>query len=110
MARVDLSSSAQEDLRKLLKTPAGAAITSSCTNSLLILAGRSRCRFAGGTGHLVSGVRAGEFRIVLRPLNAAECKARSVAKGYLVKTPPLTGGYSIQRRPTGSQRSGSALA
>ena len=29
-------------------------------------------------------VRVGEFRIVLRPLNAAECKARSVAKGYLV--------------------------
>ena len=51
MARVDLSSAAQKDLRKVLKTPAGAAI---------------------------------KRVIVLRPLNAAECKARSVAKGYLV--------------------------
>ena len=29
-------------------------------------------------------VRAGEFRIVLRPLTAAECTARGVLKGYLV--------------------------
>lgn len=29
-------------------------------------------------------VRAGEFRIVLRPMTALECKARGVTKGYIV--------------------------
>lgn len=85
MARVDLSSAAQKDLRKVLKTPAGAAIKRVVMQDLAAEPWPENLDVAAleGTGSWVR-VRVGEFRIVLRPLNAAECKARSVAKGYLV--------------------------
>ncbi len=85
MARVDLSSSAQKDLRKLLKTPAGARIKRVVLQDLAAEPWPENLDVASleGMGSWLR-VRAGEFRIVLRPLNAAECRARSVAKGYLV--------------------------
>lgn len=85
MARVHLSSSAQKDLRKLLKNPAGAAIKRFILHDLAAEPWPENLDVASleGLGTWLR-VRAGEFRIVLRPLNAAECKARSVAKGYLV--------------------------
>ena len=85
MARVDLSSSARKDLIKLLKTPAGTAIRRVIVEDLAAEPWPENLDVASleGLGTWLR-VRAGEFRIVLRPLNAAECKARAVAKGYLV--------------------------
>jgi mRNA-degrading endonuclease RelE of RelBE toxin-antitoxin system len=85
VARVDLSSSAQKDLIKLLKTPAGTAIRRVIVEDLAADPWPDNLDVASleGLGTWLR-VRAGEFRIVLRPLNAAECKARAVAKGYLV--------------------------
>lgn len=85
MVRVDLSSSAQKDLSKLLKTPIGAGIKRVVMEDLAAEPWPENLDVASleGIGSWLR-VRAGEFRIVLRPLNAAECKARSVAKGYLV--------------------------
>ncbi len=85
MVRVDLSSAARKDLRKVLKTPAGAAIKRVIVQDLTAEPWPENLDVAAlaGIGSWVR-VRAGEFRIVLRPLNTAECKARSVAKGFLV--------------------------
>jgi mRNA-degrading endonuclease RelE of RelBE toxin-antitoxin system len=85
MARVDLSSSARKDLSKVLKTPAGAGIKRVVLQDLAAEPWPENLDVASleGIGSWLR-VRAGEFRIVLRPLNAAECKARSVARGYLV--------------------------
>ncbi len=85
MARVDLTSSAQKDLSKLLETPAGAAIKRVILQDLAAEPWPDNLDVASleGVGTWLR-VRVGEFRIVLRPLNAAECKARSVAKGHLV--------------------------
>lgn len=85
MARVDLSSSAQKDLRRLLKTPGGAAIKRIVLRDLAAEPWPENLDVASleGMGTWLR-VRAGAYRIVLRPLSAVECKARSVAKGYLV--------------------------
>ena len=85
MARVDLSSSAQKDLGRLLKTPAGKEIRRVVVEDLTGDRWPDNLDFASleGKGGWLR-VRAGAFRIVLRPLNAAECKARGVQKGYLV--------------------------
>ena len=85
MARVDLSSSARKDLSKLLKTPAGVAIKRVIIQELAAEPWPENLDVASleGIGNWLR-VRAGAFRIVLRPLDATECKARGVAKGYLV--------------------------
>lgn len=85
MARVDLSSAAQKDLRRLLTTPAGPAIKRVVLHDLAAEPWPDNLDVASleGMGSWLR-VRAGAFRIVLRPLNPAECKARRVAKGYLV--------------------------
>lgn len=85
MARVDLSSAAQKDLRRLLTTPAGPAIKRVVMHDLAAEPWPANLDAASlaGVGSWLR-VRAGAFRIVLRPLNPAECKARGVARGYLV--------------------------
>jgi len=85
MARVDLSSSAQKDLGKLLKTPVGAEIKRVVMEELTAEPWPDNLDVVSleGTGTWLR-VRAGAFRIVLRPMHPAECKARNVGKGYLV--------------------------
>lgn len=85
MARVDLSSSAQKDLGKLLKTPVGPELKRIVLQELTAEPWPDNLDVVSleGKGNWLR-VRAGEFRIVLRALSAAECKARGVAKGYLV--------------------------
>ncbi len=85
MARVDLSSSAQKDLSRLLKSPSGTTIKRVVLHDLAAEPWPENLDVASleGMGSWLR-VRVGAFRIVLRPLNAAECKARRVAKGYLV--------------------------
>jgi len=85
VARVDLSSSAQKDLARALKTPAGSTLKRIVLQDLAAEPWPENLDVTPleGLGSWLR-VRAGEFRIVLRPLNAAECKARSVTKGYLV--------------------------
>lgn len=85
MARVDLSSAAQKDLRKALRTSAGAAIRRVIVQDLAAEPWPENLDVAAleGMGNWVR-IRVGEFRIVLRPLNTAECKARGVVRGYLV--------------------------
>lgn len=85
MARVYLSSSAQKDLGKLLKTAVGAEIQRVVMEELTAEPWPDNLDVVSlaGTGNWLR-VRAGAFRIVLRPMNAAECKARDVKKGYLV--------------------------
>ena len=69
----------------MLKTPAGAGIKRVVLRDLAADPWPENLdvKPLEGTGSWLR-VRAGEFRIVLRPLNAAECKARGVANGYLV--------------------------
>lgn len=85
MARVDLSSAAQKDLRKVLRSPGGAEIRRVILEDLAAEPWPKNLDVASleGIGRWLR-VRAGEFRIVLRALNASECKARGVTKGYLV--------------------------
>lgn len=85
MVRVDLSSSAQKDLSRLLKSPSGAAIKRVVLHDLAAEPWPENLDASSleGMGPWLR-VRVGAFRIVLRPLNAAECKARNIAKGYLV--------------------------
>ena len=85
MARIDLSSAAQKDLRNALKIPAGAAIKRIITHELSAEPWSENLDVASleGMGSWLR-VRAGEFRIVLRPMTAGECKTRGVSKGYLM--------------------------
>jgi mRNA-degrading endonuclease RelE of RelBE toxin-antitoxin system len=85
MARVDLSSAAQKDLRKILRSPGGLAVKRVILDDLAAEPWPRNLDVASleAMGSWLR-VRAGEFRIVLRPLSPAECKARAVAKGYLV--------------------------
>lgn len=85
MARVDLSSAAQKDLAKLLKTTRGAEIKCVVLKELTAEPWPPNLDIVPleGTGTWLR-VRVGEFRIVLRPLSRAECEARTVEKGYLV--------------------------
>lgn len=85
MARIDLSSSARKDLGKLLKTPVGAEIRRVVMAELTAEPWPENLDVVSleGKGTWLR-VRVGAFRIVLRPLNAAECKARNVEKGYLI--------------------------
>ena len=85
MTRVEVSSAAQKDLRKVFKTPAGTAIKRVVMQELSAEPWPDNLDVASleGMGSWLR-VRTGEFRIVLRPLTTAECRALNVAKGYFV--------------------------
>ncbi len=85
MARVDLSSAARKDLRKILRTPAAGAIRRVILDDLAAEPWPENLDVASleGLGTWLR-VRSGEFRIVLRPLTGAECEARGASRGYLV--------------------------
>jgi mRNA-degrading endonuclease RelE of RelBE toxin-antitoxin system len=85
VARVDLSSSAQKDLAKLLKTAVGAEIKRVVMEELTAEPWPDNLDVVSleGKGTWLR-VRVGTFRIVLRPMTAAECTTRDVEKGYLV--------------------------
>jgi mRNA-degrading endonuclease RelE of RelBE toxin-antitoxin system len=85
VARVDLSSSAQKDLAKLIKTAAGAEIKRVVMEELTAEPWPDNLDVVSLEGKGIwLRVRVGTFRIVLRPMTAAECTARDVDKGYLV--------------------------
>lgn len=84
MARVDLSSSAQKDLSRLLETPVGPELRRIVLHEPPRNRGLTTSTSLPWRARALARVRAGEFRIVLRPLGAAECRARGVTKSYLV--------------------------
>lgn len=85
MARVEIGSRAQRDLRKVFRTPAGTAIRRLLTQELVAEPWPENLDVASleGMGSWLR-IRAGEFRVVLRPLTAAECRTLNVARGYFV--------------------------
>ena len=85
MTHVEVGSAAQKDLRKVFRTPAGRAIKHVILEELSAEPWPDNLDVVAleGMGEWLR-VRVGEFRVVLRPLTAAECRGLDVAKGYFV--------------------------